>query len=87
MFKRFRSCKSIFWLLAPLARIYINQIENTIKFKIKTGYYFKHLTPEKKKLLGSTKSRITENESAKNVPYLEIIEVVLVHCNIVSNDY
>ena len=39
------------------------------------------------KLLGSTKSTITKDENAENVPHLEIKEVVLVHCNIVINDY
>ena len=39
------------------------------------------------KLLGSTKSKITKNENGENVPQLEITEVVLVHYNIVNNDY
>ena len=39
------------------------------------------------KLLGNTKSKITEDENGENVPYLEITEVVLVHCNIVNNNY
>ena len=39
------------------------------------------------KLLGSTKNKITKNKNGENVPHLEIIEVVLVHCNIVNNDY
>ena len=39
------------------------------------------------KLLGSTKSKITKDENGENVPHLEITEVVLVHCNIVNNDY
>ena len=39
------------------------------------------------KLLGSTKSKITKNENAENVPNLEITELVLVHCNIVNNNY
>ena len=39
------------------------------------------------KLLGSTKNKITKNENGENVPHLEIIEVVLVYCNIVDNDY
>ena len=30
---------------------------------------------------------ITENEITKDVPHLEITEVVIVHCNIVNNDY
>ena len=37
-------------------------------------------------LLGSTKSKITKDAKGKNVPHLEITEVVLVHCNIVNND-
>ena len=39
------------------------------------------------KLLGSTKSKITKHDSGENVPHLEITEVVLIHCNIVSNNY
>ena len=71
----------------PSIRIYINKIENRTTFKIKTGYYLELLTRETIKLLGSTKNIITKNENCKNVPYLEITEVVLVHCNIVNNDY
>ena len=33
------------------------------------------------KLLGSTKSKITKDEKGKNVPRLEITEIVLIHCN------
>ena len=39
------------------------------------------------KLLGSTKNKITKDRNGENVPHLEIIEVVLVHCNMVNNDY
>ena len=39
------------------------------------------------KLLGSTKSKITKNENGENVPYLEITEVVLMHCSVVNNSY
>ena len=39
------------------------------------------------KLLGSTKSKITKDENGENVPHLEITEVVLIHCNVVNNDY
>ena len=38
------------------------------------------------KLLGSTKNKITRDKNGENVWYLEITEVVLVHCNIVNND-
>ena len=56
-------------------------------FKIKTEYYLELLIPETMKLLGSTKSKITKNENGENVPRLEVIEVALIHCNIVNNDY
>ena len=39
------------------------------------------------KLLGSTTSKITKDENGENMPHLEIIEVVLINCNIVNNDY
>ena len=39
------------------------------------------------KLLGSTKSKITKDKNSKTVPHLEITEELLVHCNIVNNDY
>ena len=39
------------------------------------------------KLLGSTENTITKNKNGKNVPHLEIAEVVLIHLNIVNNDY
>ena len=39
------------------------------------------------KLLGNTKSKITKDENSKNVPHLEITEVVLIHCNLVNNYY
>ena len=39
------------------------------------------------KLLGSTKNNINKDKIGENVPHLEITEVVLIHCNIVNNDY
>ena len=42
---------------------------------------------ETKKLLGSTENKITKDKNDENVPHLEITEVVLVHRNIVNNDY
>ena len=39
------------------------------------------------KLLGSTENKITKDKNGENVPHLEITEVVLVHCDIVNNDY
>ena len=67
--------------------MYINRIENRITFKIKSGYYLELLTPETMKLLGSTESKITKDKNGENVPHLEVVELVLVHCNLVNNDY
>ena len=59
--------------------IYANTITNRIVFKIKTGYKLELLSKETMKLLGSTKD--------VHVPRLENVEVVLVHCNLVNNNY
>ena len=56
----------------PSIRIYVNEIENKITFKIKTAYYLVLLTPETMKLFGSTKSKTTKDKNSKNVPPLEI---------------
>ena len=39
------------------------------------------------KLLGSTKSKISKDKNGEKLPYIEIIEVVLIHCNVVNNSY
>ena len=70
----------------PSVQIYVNKIENRVTFKIKNGYRLELLTIETLKLLGSTKNKITKDKNGKNVPHLEIAEVVLVHCDIVNND-
>ena len=56
-------------------------------FKIKNGYKLELLTPETMKLLGSTKEVVNKDKNGENVPKLETVEVVLVHCNLVKNDY
>ena len=45
------------------------------------------LTPETMRLLGSTKKFVDANKNGEIVPKLESVEVVLVHCNLVKNDY
>ena len=65
----------------------ITKTEKRITFKIKTGYYLELLTLETMKLQRSTKRKITKVENGKNVPNLEIIKIVLIHCNILNNDY
>ena len=71
----------------PSVQIYVNKIENRVTFKIKNGYSLELLTPETMRLLGSTKNKITEYKNGENVLHLEITKVVLVHCDIVNNDY
>ena len=65
----------------------MNKVENRIMLTIKTGYYLELVTPETIKLLGSTKSKITKDKNGEDIPYLEIAEVVLIHCNVVDNSY
>ena len=71
----------------PSVQIYVNKVENRVTFKIKNGYSLQLLTSETIKLFWSTENKITKNKNSENVPHLEINEVVLVHCNIVNNDY
>ena len=68
-------------------RIHLYKIENKITFKVKTEYYLELLTPENMKLTGSTENKTTKDKNGEIVPDLEIIEVVLVHCYIINNDY
>ena len=67
--------------------IYANKIINRLVFKIKTGYKLELLSKETMKLLGSTKDTIDADKNSENVPRLENVEVVLVHCNLVNNSY
>ena len=71
----------------PSVQSYVNKIENRVTFKIKNGHSLELLIPETMKLLGRTENKITKSKNGENVPHLEITEVVLVHCGIVSNDY
>ena len=71
----------------PPVQIYPNKIKNRIIFKIKTGYKLELLTPETMKSLGSTKKAVYKDKDGETVPKLESVEVVLVHCNLVKNDY
>ena len=71
----------------PPVQIYPNKIKNRIVFKIKTGYKLELLTPETMKLLGSTKKDVDKDKDGEIIPKLESVEVILVHCNLVKNDY
>ena len=71
----------------PSIKIYVNKIEKRVIFKIKNGCYLELLTPDTMKLLGSTESKITKDKNGENVPHLEIVELVLIQCNFVNNNY
>ena len=71
----------------PPVQIYPNKIKNRIVFKIKTGYKLELLSSETMKLLGSTKKDVDQDKDGEDVPKLESVEVVLVHCNLVNNNY
>ena len=53
---------------------------------MKIGLHLELLTSETMKLLGSTESKITK-DNGENVPHLEIVGLVLIHCNFVNNNY
>ena len=54
-------------------------------FKIKDGYKLKLQMSETMKIFGSTKKLIDKTKNGESVPSLEIVEVVLVQCNLVDN--
>ena len=39
------------------------------------------------KLLGSTDSKKIKDKNGENVPHLEVVQLVLVHCSLVNNDF
>ena len=45
------------------------------------------LAPETTKLLGSTEKEVDKDKNGENLPKLESVEVFLVHCNLIKNDY
>ena len=71
----------------PSVQIYVNKTENRVTFKTKDEYSLELSTLETMKLLGSNENKINKDKNGENVLHLEITEVVLVHCNIVNNDY
>ena len=68
-------------------QIYVNKIKNRIVFKVKTGYKLELLTEETMQLSGSSQKDINQNKDGEIVPRLESVEVVLVHCSVIANNY
>ena len=71
----------------PPVYIYVNKVENRIVFKIKTGYKLELLSKETMQLLGGSKKVIDKNKNGELVSRLETVEVVLVQCNLVNNNF
>ena len=65
----------------------MNKIKNGIVFQIKTDYKLELLSPETMELLGSTKNYVNQDKDEEDVIKLEFVEVILVHCNLVNNNY
>ena len=71
----------------PSVQIYINTTENMTVLKIKTGYKLELLSPETMKLSGSKNKDVDQDKDGEDVPKLESVETVLVHCNLVNKNY
>ena len=71
----------------PPVQIYANQIKSRIVFEIKTGCKLELSSPKTMRLLGSTKTDVDQNKDGEDVSKLESVEVDLVHCNLVNNNY
>ena len=67
-------------------KVYVNNMKNRIVFQIKTGYQLGLLTDETIKLLRDGPI-IDKDRNSSNIPKLEVVTPVLIHCNIVQNSY
>ena len=65
----------------------MNRIKHRIVFKIKIGYKLEFIALETMTLLGSIKKDVHKDQDSKNVPKLDFVEIVLVHCNLVKSYY
>ena len=70
----------------PPVQIYANKIKNSIAFKIKTNYKLELLSKETLKPLGRTKQVTDKDKNSENVPKLEAVEGILMHCNVVKSN-
>ena len=62
-------------------QIDVNKIKNRIVFKVKTCYKLELLSEE------TMKKDVDQDKDGEDVPKLESVEVVLVHCNLVNSNY
>ena len=71
----------------PPIHISINRINDRLLLKIKDGYKLELQMPETIKLFGSTKKLIDKTKNGEKILRFEVVEVVLVQCNLVDNQY
>ena len=74
-------------LNTSLKNMKLLQTQAILLYKIKTGYKLELLAEETIQLLGSSKKVSENNKNGELAPRLETVEVVLVHCNLVNNNY
>ena len=67
--------------------IYITRSNNRLLFKIKDGHKLGLQTPDTIKLFGSAKKLIEKTKNGESVSSLEVVEIVLVQCSLVDNQY
>ena len=56
-------------------------------FEIMTGYKLELLSPERTKLLRSSKKDVDKDKGGEDVPKLESVKVVVIHSNLINNSY
>ena len=71
----------------PAIHIYYDRINNKLVFKITDGYKLELQMPKTMTLFGSTKKIIDKIKNGENMLRLEVVEVDLVQCNLVDNQY
>ena len=74
-------------IIVPPIHVYINRVNNRLLFKIKVGCKLELQTLETMALFGSTEKRIDKTKNGEKVLRLEVVEVVLVQCSLVNNQY
>ena len=67
--------------------IYVNEINNRIVFKIKSGYKLELLSKETMRLLERLTDTIDDDKNSELVPKLGSVDLVLIHCNLINNSY
>ena len=71
--------------MVPPIHVPINRTNNRLVFKIKDGYILEIQTAETMKLFASKRKLSNTIKNEENVPNLEVVELVLVQCNLIDN--